>query len=225
MGDLAETRKFRQLIMNNLKTKVMDHLLLVHYQATILCPATKGKRYLSDIDDGDYDKRDEALDDLRRLLSWLSDEIAKGNEPHENMSISAESDNEESAETDVDLDEKEDDEFEDAILFEADEYASRRSARIAAQQELDTYLQTIYDKKSKDRAWRNPLRYWMSDGVKSMFPHLHIIAIWILSIPASSCACERLFSIAALVLSSRRHKMNPDTLAAICTLKKRRRDQ
>ena len=40
-GVLPETSKFGELIAKNLRTKVMDRLMLVHYQATTLCPATK----------------------------------------------------------------------------------------------------------------------------------------------------------------------------------------
>ena len=79
-GDLAEATEFRELISTNLRAKVSDHLLLVHYQATLLCPATKGITYLSDYEDGEYAKRDEAIKDLKALSSWLSQEIARREE-------------------------------------------------------------------------------------------------------------------------------------------------
>ena len=71
---------------------------------------------------GEYDKRDQAIEDLKRLLSWLSDEIAQRNGSRNQMSVSEELAEGDSDVDDVDLDEKDEAGFDDAILFESDEY-------------------------------------------------------------------------------------------------------
>ncbi|KAI0569226.1 Dimer-Tnp-hAT domain-containing protein, partial [Pyrenophora tritici-repentis] len=51
----------------------------------------------------------------------------------------------------------------------------------------------------------HPIRYWLS--LRSKYPHLHRFAIDVLTIPASSCECERMFSELGDLLEPRRRKI------------------
>ncbi|RYN15484.1 hypothetical protein AA0113_g12563 [Alternaria arborescens] len=59
----------------------------------------------------------------------------------------------------------------------------------------------------------NPVSYWIS--LRPKYPHLARLAIDILTIPASSCECERLFSELGDLLEPRRRKIGSQLLAAI----------
>jgi hypothetical protein len=67
----------------------------------------------------------------------------------------------------------------------------------------------------------NPIKYWIS--LRSRYPNLSRLAIDLLTIPASSCQCERLFSELGDLLEPRRRKIGSQLLAAIqCTRSWRR---
>ncbi|RYN15529.1 hypothetical protein AA0113_g12768 [Alternaria arborescens] len=67
----------------------------------------------------------------------------------------------------------------------------------------------------------NPVKYWIS--LRSRYPNLSRLAIDLLTIPASSCQCERLFSELGDLLEPRRRKIGSQLLAAIrCTRSWRR---
>lgn len=59
----------------------------------------------------------------------------------------------------------------------------------------------------------NPTQYWM--GLREQYPNLSRLALDILSIPASSCECERMFSELGDLLEPRRRNISPQLLAAI----------
>jgi hypothetical protein len=59
----------------------------------------------------------------------------------------------------------------------------------------------------------NPVSYWIS--LRPKYPNLARLAIDILTIPASSCECERLFSELGDLLEPRRRKIGSQLLAAI----------
>jgi hypothetical protein len=59
----------------------------------------------------------------------------------------------------------------------------------------------------------NPVTYWM--GLHPKYPNLARFAIDILTIPASSCKCERLFSELGDLLEPQRRKIGSQLLAAI----------
>ena len=59
----------------------------------------------------------------------------------------------------------------------------------------------------------NPVSYWIS--LRPKYPNLARMAIDILTIPASSCECERLFSELGDLLEPRRRKIGSQLLAAI----------
>jgi hypothetical protein len=59
----------------------------------------------------------------------------------------------------------------------------------------------------------SPILYWI--GLRTRYPHLSQLAIDLLTIPASSCQCERLFSELGDLLEPRRRKIGSQLLAAI----------
>jgi hypothetical protein len=58
-----------------------------------------------------------------------------------------------------------------------------------------------------------PISYWI--GLRSRYPNLVRMAIDVLSIPASSRRCERMFSELGDFLEPRRRQISPQLLAAI----------
>jgi hypothetical protein len=59
----------------------------------------------------------------------------------------------------------------------------------------------------------DPIKYWVE--LQDRYPNLSKLALDVLSIPASSCECERLFSELGDLLEPRRRGISPELLAAI----------
>ncbi|KAG9375814.1 Dimer-Tnp-hAT domain containing protein [Pyrenophora tritici-repentis] len=59
----------------------------------------------------------------------------------------------------------------------------------------------------------NPIKYWVS--MRDCYPSLSKLVLDVLSILASSCECERLFSELGDLLEPRRRRLGPQLLAAI----------
>jgi hypothetical protein len=66
--------------------------------------------------------------------------------------------------------------------------------------------------KGSDAA-NNPIKYWVE--LRDRYPQLSRLALDVLSIPASSCDCERMFSELGDLLEPRRRAISPQLLAAI----------
>ena len=60
---------------------------------------------------------------------------------------------------------------------------------------------------------RDPIKYWL--GLRTKYPNLPRLALDVLSVPASSCDCERMFSELGDLLERKRRKISPQLLAAI----------
>ena len=56
-------------------------------------------------------------------------------------------------------------------------------------------------------AVNSPIKYWL--GLRDRYPNLAQMAIDILSVPASSCECERMFSELGDLLEPRRRAISP----------------
>jgi hypothetical protein len=59
----------------------------------------------------------------------------------------------------------------------------------------------------------NPIKYWVS--MHDCYPSLSKLALEVLSVPASSCECECLFSELGDLLERRQRRLGPQPLAAI----------
>lgn len=60
------------------------------------------------------------------------------------------------------------------------------------------------------------IMWWKNNGAK--YPRLSKIAINLLSIPASSAASERVFSLAGNIITEKRNRLEPKTVASILFL-------
>jgi hypothetical protein len=69
-----------------------------------------------------------------------------------------------------------------------------------------------FAKRGSDSA-NYPIKYWA--GLQDRYPNLSKFAIDMLSIPGSSCECERMFSELGDLLEPRRRNISPQLLAAI----------
>ena len=65
-----------------------------------------------------------------------------------------------------------------------------------------------------DLILENPLGWWQRVG-KLRYPLLYQIALDFLSIPATSCECERAFSRAKRTITMDRNRLSPDTIEAL----------
>ena len=63
----------------------------------------------------------------------------------------------------------------------------------------------------------NPIKYWQD--LRPKYPQLAQLAIDVLTIPASSCDCERMFSELGDLLEPRRRKISSNLLAALQCIK------
>ena len=216
-GDLEEIKKFRELLFDATKTKILDLLLLVHYQAAILCPSTKKMVFLEGFAEGKYNRRHEALEGLYHLLSDLEDKLNQTD-----VDCMECKSGEEETQTEGDTDGDENMSGLGSFVFEDDVSETRESVRNEARSELKAYLSEVHSGEVKDQAWRNPYCYWMDKVTRSRYPVLHKLAVWLLAIPAASAAVERLFSRSSGVCSIKRLSLNPETLTAICQLNKQR---
>lgn len=107
------------------------------------------------------------------------------------------------------------------------------TAQIKATQSLfDTFLFTpdssnhktefdVYISQDPDEVQRiddiNPTQWWMSKKVN--FPTLRLLAFDVLSIPAMSAECERVFSSTKLMMTPTRNNLNDDIIEACECLK------
>ena len=83
----------------------------------------------------------------------------------------------------------------------------------AAEDEYDKWKRSEpRAKKGSDHA-RNPIQYWVA--LRDRYPSLSKLALDVLSIPASNCECERMFSELGDLLEPRRRAIQPQLLAAI----------
>lgn len=83
----------------------------------------------------------------------------------------------------------------------------------ALQAELQAYLSKPLLEKSAD-----PLQWWRSSA--ATYPVLSLVAHRILSIPATSVPCERLFSTAGIIVNDLRSALSPQSVNALIFLNK-----
>ncbi|RAQ98639.1 HAT domain-containing protein [Stemphylium lycopersici] len=98
------------------------------------------------------------------------------------------------------------------------DYAAESSSSAAS--DLDEYKRW---KRCEPRAEKgseaanNPIIYWV--GLRDRYPQLSRLALDVISIPASGCDCERMFSELGDLLEPRRQAISPQLLAAIQSLR------
>jgi hypothetical protein len=81
--------------------------------------------------------------------------------------------------------------------------------------ELDTYLDSLAeDTYSGDPLLSQPLKWWIQRG-RLQYPVLYKVALDFLSIPATSCECERCFSRAKDTITLRRNHLSASSIEAL----------
>ena len=90
------------------------------------------------------------------------------------------------------------------------------------QNELDDYVGSLNEDLNKDEAYQelmaDPWRWWLKVG-RNRYPTLFKMAADFLSIPSTSCECERCFSSAKRTITCDRNSLLPSTIEA-CQLQK-----
>ena len=90
-----------------------------------------------------------------------------------------------------------------------------KQKKACLQSELDQYY--LGDRPSLSSV-KDPLEWWHTED-KKQYPTLYRIALDFLSIPATSCECERVFSQAKKLITDERNCLKADSIEA-CELQK-----
>ena len=96
----------------------------------------------------------------------------------------------------------------------------RSPNRETAENEVKQYLTREFGATTLRESFNNPLKFWLSDEAQDLFPNLAKVALKILTIPATSAAVERLFSLAKNLLSDKRLRLKTDKVGMLCLLNK-----
>ncbi|TWW53090.1 hypothetical protein D4764_0012630 [Takifugu flavidus] len=95
---------------------------------------------------------------------------------------------------------------------DAEEARASRNATADAIVEVQRYLSAPPLERSQD-----PLVYWTTN--KARYPNLYHLANQYLATPASSVACERVFSKAGEMVSKKRNRLKPSTVEKLLFFK------
>jgi hypothetical protein len=109
--------------------------------------------------------------------------------------------------------------MDDAIDGLIDPRAS--STNDVAEDEYDRWKRSESRVEKGSQHANNPIKYWVA--LRDYYPSLSKLALDVLSIPASSCECERMFSELGDLLEPRRRAIQPQLLAAIQCVRRWRR--
>ena len=101
--------------------------------------------------------------------------------------------------------------------------SSPERAEAKALKELDLYLETNFEDEVAEASFDNPLEFWSNCKKAGQFENLAEVALQILSIPCTSAAVERLFSLGGNVMTLRRMRLSAKHVGDTCKLKKRKR--
>ncbi len=217
-NDHAQVKLLKSFIKLQFKVKVIDRFQLVDYQAAILCPLTRDVCYFSNIYRGIYNKRNEAIADLKIRLGDLAVKMARAND-NDNGNDNGIGDENDEDEDDDDNDEEA--EFNDWEVADDEQEFDEGLIRSEAIRQFDNYMNTKWNAKIQNDSWKNPYNFWMDDKIKSIYPILTILAVWLLCIPVTTAAIERLFSLAKIIISGKRGgRMSDEVLSMLTELKK-----
>jgi len=94
-----------------------------------------------------------------------------------------------------------------------------KAKRVRALNELESYYSSHNDdlhtfKNTSDKRLDNPILWWDEVGQK-LYPTLYVVALDYLSIPATSCDCERAFSSGRRTVNDDRNRLAGATIEAL----------
>jgi hypothetical protein len=108
-------------------------------------------------------------------------------------------------------------EVDESYLYGAGRASRRQAVKSRLSNELDTYLSAEMrraDGASHPDLVREPMAWWHRVG-RQRYPLLYKMALNYLSIPATSCECERCFSAAKRTITDDRNHLSPQTIEAL----------
>ena len=108
-----------------------------------------------------------------------------------------------------------------ASVMEIDQeyyHGSHDHKRYKRSSQLDEYIDNLNEDLNKDEAYQelmaDPWLWWLKVG-RSEYPVLFKVAIDFLSIPCTSCECERCFSTASRTITDDRNNLSVSSIEAI----------
>ena len=224
-ADSTDLKKLKELLYWKLQTNVLDHLLPVHWMTAILCPflrehvknekggfltnyKKRGKR-----DAKVYNRYNEAVRKLKGRVREVIEktraraeqnesqqddrqrgEAALGTEPPEKrrrLSVDPSS-----LVTPKPSKSKSMFVFSMSLKKKRKGRANMSPDRVEASKEVELYLTRPWGQLTLKRSFENPLQFWLDAENQDLFPNLSKVALQILTIPSTSAAVERLFSLA-----------------------------
>eukprot|EP01084_Bolivina_argentea_P178825 309082_1 len=221
VSDPAPIKIFKRLLYTYLEKKVLVNLLIEHWEAAILCPALRDvcSKYLTKYKGKRFNKHKEAIKSLKDKLTeyWNKKRQIDGNENGnvglDNVQVRRKKKKKKKKIKGVGF-----------CLQKKQNDSPNRNTRQTVLNELKKYLEDDdIDDETLGESFGNPIEFWLSKQNKKRYPHLHIVAINILSIPASSAAVERLFSLAGLILSNRRLSTTTANVSMICKMNRKKK--
>jgi hypothetical protein len=97
-------------------------------------------------------------------------------------------------------------------------HGNHGSKRRKRENELANYIDDLNEDFNRDDDYQelmaDPWRWWLKIG-RNRYPTLFKMAVDFLSIPSTSCECERCFSTAGRTLSTDRNLLSPTTIEAL----------
>jgi hypothetical protein len=97
-------------------------------------------------------------------------------------------------------------------------HGNHGSKRRKRDNELDDYIDDLNEDLNRDEGYQelmtDPWRWWLKVG-RNKYPTLFKMAVDFLSIPSTSCECERCFSTAGRTITNDRNKLSPSTIEAL----------
>ena len=82
---------------------------------------------------------------------------------------------------------------------------------------MDEYARWQLDVSATDSDIEDPLQYWISKATD--YPRLSRMALDVMTVPAMSAECERLFSAVGLMATSLRSRLDASTIGLIQVLR------
>jgi hypothetical protein len=182
---------FKQYLLSGIEDKVQSRINEWHNLAFLLDPRFKNSNLLNE-----NDKRN-AKNSLTKLVT----------ESHESLQM-----NESESETEEPIPKAKKDEF--------SEFYGSSSQTITSDhnKEIEYYFDEKFKIPILKNGYYNPIAmYWKSKV--DVWPNLSAIALWILSVPASSTRSEETFSLSGWMINKRRTSLSPKHVNMVLVVK------
>ena len=232
--DHKDVKHLRKLIESEFQEKVLKEIPIFVWMAAILTPPLKeeAKKYLKSYNDGEYYKYDEAIKEIENKLSYLAD-IEFDQQQSNQVNPNPNHNNNQSRviqqqQVPVEAAPQQPQRKKARFSFtptRAQQPTHKRQAQRKAKGEIRRYLEADYDPDFSELHFDNPLEYWCDPTIKSAYPKLAKVALWVLVIAITSCSVERLFSLCGNILTNKRLRLTTENVSILVKLKTRSRSR